>query len=200
MAPNAKCKLRQLKLDRVKDFILLEQEYLKNQEILKPKQEKEEVGGARWGRVKPGKAASRRSLPLPPLRRSAPSWRTSAGSRCRWERWRRSSTTTTRSSPCPTARKRESAADATLTLPLTATHGGPLTPPPRPASYVVIMSFVDRDMLEPGCTVLLHNKVGGVRGFRLAWRGPGLTTAAAPARRTTLWWACSRRRRTRRSL
>lgn len=58
MAPNAKCKLRQLKLDRIKDFILLEQEYLKNQEIMKPKQEKEEVGGARRGRGGLGEAAS----------------------------------------------------------------------------------------------------------------------------------------------
>jgi len=25
--------------------------------------------------------------------------------------------------------------------------------------YVVIMSFVDKDLLEPGCTVLLNHKV-----------------------------------------
>jgi 26S proteasome regulatory subunit T2 len=28
-----------------------------------------------------------------------------------------------------------------------------------PEYYVSIMSFVDRDSLEPGCSVLLHNKV-----------------------------------------
>lgn len=27
-----------------------------------------------------------------------------------------------------------------------------------PEYYVSIMSFVDRDSLEPGCSVLLHNK------------------------------------------
>lgn len=28
-----------------------------------------------------------------------------------------------------------------------------------PEYYVTIMSFVDRDLLEPGCSVLMHNKV-----------------------------------------
>lgn len=28
-----------------------------------------------------------------------------------------------------------------------------------PEYYVTIMSFVDRSLLEPGCSVLLHNKV-----------------------------------------
>jgi len=31
--PNAKCKLRLLKMDRVKDFLLLEQEFIKNHEV-----------------------------------------------------------------------------------------------------------------------------------------------------------------------
>jgi hypothetical protein len=28
-----------------------------------------------------------------------------------------------------------------------------------PEHYVTIMSFVDKDLLEPGCSILLHNKV-----------------------------------------
>lgn len=28
-----------------------------------------------------------------------------------------------------------------------------------PEHYVTIMSFVDKDMLEPGCSILVHNKV-----------------------------------------
>jgi ATP-dependent 26S proteasome regulatory subunit len=28
-----------------------------------------------------------------------------------------------------------------------------------PEYYVSVMSFVNRDLLEPGCSVLLHNKV-----------------------------------------
>jgi 26S proteasome regulatory subunit T2 len=40
--PTSKCKLRLLKLERIKDFLLLEQEFIKNQEILKPKEEKDQ--------------------------------------------------------------------------------------------------------------------------------------------------------------
>ncbi len=28
-----------------------------------------------------------------------------------------------------------------------------------PEYYVTVMSFVDKDSLEPGCSVLMHNKV-----------------------------------------
>lgn len=31
--------------------------------------------------------------------------------------------------------------------------------------YVTIMSFVNQDLLEPGCSVLLHNKVHSVVGI-----------------------------------
>lgn len=40
VTPNARCRLRLLKLERVKDFLLLEQEYIRNQEQLKPQEEK----------------------------------------------------------------------------------------------------------------------------------------------------------------
>lgn len=33
-----------------------------------------------------------------------------------------------------------------------------------PEFYVAIMSFVDKDLLEPGCTVLLHHKTQAVVG------------------------------------
>lgn len=36
--------------------------------------------------------------------------------------------------------------------------------PSGPENYVAIMSFVDKDMLEPGCTVLLHHKNSAVIG------------------------------------
>lgn len=36
ITPNARCKLRMLKLERVKDYLLLEEEFVKNQELLKP--------------------------------------------------------------------------------------------------------------------------------------------------------------------
>lgn len=43
VAPSVKCKLRLLKLERIKDFLLIEEEFIKNQEIMKPKEEKEQV-------------------------------------------------------------------------------------------------------------------------------------------------------------
>jgi len=36
VAPSSKCKLRLLKLERVRDYLLLEEEYVTNQERLKP--------------------------------------------------------------------------------------------------------------------------------------------------------------------
>ena len=40
ITPNAKCKLRLLKLERVKDWLLMEEEYVANQERLKPQEER----------------------------------------------------------------------------------------------------------------------------------------------------------------
>eukprot|EP01090_Pellita_catalonica_P017078 TRINITY_DN5081_c0_g1_i1.p1 TRINITY_DN5081_c0_g1~~TRINITY_DN5081_c0_g1_i1.p1 ORF type:complete len:427 (+),score=92.84 TRINITY_DN5081_c0_g1_i1:130-1410(+) len=42
VTPHAKCRLRLLKLERVKDFLLLEEEFIQNQDILKPQEEKAE--------------------------------------------------------------------------------------------------------------------------------------------------------------
>lgn len=42
ITPNAKCKLRLLKLERVKDWLLMEEEFVQNQERLKPQEERNE--------------------------------------------------------------------------------------------------------------------------------------------------------------
>lgn len=42
VTPNAKCKLRLLKLERVKDWLLMEEEFVANQERLKPQEERNE--------------------------------------------------------------------------------------------------------------------------------------------------------------
>ena len=42
--PTAKCRLRLLKLERIKDFLLMEEEFIRNQDVLKPKEEHEKVG------------------------------------------------------------------------------------------------------------------------------------------------------------
>ena len=42
VAPQSKCKLRMLKLERVKDYLLMEEEFVGNQERLKPREERDE--------------------------------------------------------------------------------------------------------------------------------------------------------------
>lgn len=41
--PTAKCKLRLLKLERIKDYLLMEQEFIQNQEIHRPREEQNDV-------------------------------------------------------------------------------------------------------------------------------------------------------------
>ena len=42
VTPSARCKLRLLKLERVKDYLLMEHEFVQNQERLKPQDERNE--------------------------------------------------------------------------------------------------------------------------------------------------------------
>lgn len=42
VTPLSKCKLRLLKLERIKDYLLMEEEFVTNQERLKPQEEKAE--------------------------------------------------------------------------------------------------------------------------------------------------------------
>ena len=43
MTPHTRCRLKLLKLERIKDYLLMEEEFIKNQERLKPQEEKQEV-------------------------------------------------------------------------------------------------------------------------------------------------------------
>lgn len=43
VTPHTRCRLKLLKLERIKDYLLLEAEFIKNQERLKPQEEKQEV-------------------------------------------------------------------------------------------------------------------------------------------------------------
>ena len=45
--PHTKCKLRLLKLERIKDYLLMEQEFIQNQERLKPQEEKNQEARSR---------------------------------------------------------------------------------------------------------------------------------------------------------
>lgn len=42
VTPYTKCRLRLLKMERIKDYLLMEEEYIKNQERMKPQDDKNE--------------------------------------------------------------------------------------------------------------------------------------------------------------
>ena len=105
VTPTSKCKLRLLKLERVKDYLLMEEEFVTNQERLKPQEarneeERTKVDDLRGTPMSVGNleeiiddrcaaAAARRSAPSSRKRKRAPS--------------------ATRSSPLPWARSTTSA-------------------------------------------------------------------------------------------
>eukprot|EP00878_Enallax_costatus_P001386 GHUV01001536.1.p1 GENE.GHUV01001536.1~~GHUV01001536.1.p1 ORF type:complete len:447 (+),score=137.91 GHUV01001536.1:262-1602(+) len=111
VTPSAKCKLRLLKLERIKDYLLMEHEFVQNQEQLKPQDERNEEDRS--------KVDDLRGSPL------------SVGTL-------------------------EEIIDENHAI-VSSTVG--------PEYYVGICSFVDKTQLEPGCTVLLHNKVMSVVGI-----------------------------------
>jgi len=55
VTPHTRCRLKLLKLERIKDYLLMEEEFIKNQERLKPQEEKQEVQFlvGYWGFVSP---------------------------------------------------------------------------------------------------------------------------------------------------
>lgn len=40
VTPHTRCRLKLLKLERIKDYLLMEEEFIRNQERLKPQEEK----------------------------------------------------------------------------------------------------------------------------------------------------------------
>jgi 26S proteasome regulatory subunit T2 len=110
ITPSSKCKLRLLKLDRVKDFLLLEQEFIKNQDNYKTEEKDQEERE---------KLEELRGTPL------------SVGSL-------------------------EEMIDDNHCI-VSSSVG--------PEFYVNILSSVNQDLLEPGCSVLLHNKTMSVVGI-----------------------------------
>jgi len=107
----SKCKLRLLRLERIKDFLLLEEEFLTRQAVGKPREQQDEE--------EKSKVDELRGSPM------------SVGSI-------------------------EELIDDTHAI---------VSSPNGPEYYVNIMSFVDKDQLEPGSTVLLHNKQMSVVGL-----------------------------------
>ncbi|KAH9610212.1 hypothetical protein KSS87_006898 [Heliosperma pusillum] len=111
VTPHTKCKLRLLKLDRVKDYLLMEEEFVANQERLKPQEDKAEED--------------------------------------------RSKVDDLRGSPMSVGNLEELIDD----------NHAIVSSSVGPEYYVSILSVVDKDQLEPGCSILMHNKVLSVVGI-----------------------------------
>ncbi|VDC06837.1 unnamed protein product [Peniophora sp. CBMAI 1063] len=111
--PTTRCRLRLLKMERIKDYLLLEEEFIANQERLKPDSVREEKSAAERSRVDQ-----------------------------------------LRGSPMAVGTLEE-IIDDDHAIVSTATG---------PESYVSILSIVDKDMLEPGCSVLLNHKNQAIVG------------------------------------
>jgi len=109
--PVSKCKLRLLRLERIKDFLLLEEEFLARQAAGKPREQQDEEEKSKVDEL--------------------------------------------RGSPMSVGSIEEIIDDSHAII--SSTNG--------PEYYVNIMSFVDKDQLEPGSTVLLHNKMMSIVGL-----------------------------------
>lgn len=109
--PLSKCKLRLLRSERIKDFLLLEEEFLTNRQVTKPSEEKAEEETNKLNEL--------------------------------------------RGTPMGVGTLEEIIDDNHAII--STAHG--------PEYYVGVMSFVDKDAIEPGSTVLLHHKTNGVVGI-----------------------------------
>lgn len=109
--PSTKCKLRLLKMERIKDYLLLEQEFIENQEKLRPQGEKQEQ--------ERGKVEELRGSPM-------------------------------------LVGDLEEMIDENHAI--VSTSAGQ-------EHYVGVASFVDKDQLEPGSTLLLHSKSYAIIGI-----------------------------------
>merc|ERR1712178_351408 len=110
ITPHSKCRLRLLKMERIKDYLLMEEEFIRNQELLKPQDERDEEERAKVDELR-GRPMAVGSL--------------------------------------------EEVIDDNHAIVLTSMGS---------EHYVSMLSFVDKDLIEPNCTVLLHHKVHAVIG------------------------------------
>src|SRR6267142_166170 len=111
--PTTRCRLKLLKNERIKDYLLLEEEFIQNQERLKPESTREEKNEDELSQVD-----------------------------------------ALRGSPLAVGTLEEIIDDEHAII---STASGP-------EYYVSILSIVDKDLLEPGGTVLLHHKNQAVVG------------------------------------
>ncbi|KAM0664268.1 hypothetical protein MY8738_009617 [Beauveria namnaoensis] len=122
--PTSRCKLRLLRMQRIHDHLLLEEEYVENQERLR------KAKTAKEGQVATSEADADRNAD------------------------ERSRVDDMRGSPMGVGTLEELIDDDHAIV--SSTTG--------PEYYVSIMSFVDKDLLEPGASVLLHHKSVSIVG------------------------------------
>lgn len=103
--PSTRCKLKLLKNERIKDYLLMEEEFVQNQERLKPQEEKNQEERTRVDEL--------RGTPM-------------------------------------TVGSLEEIIDDEHAIVSASSSGTEY--------YVSIMSYVDKDLLEPSCSILLHHK------------------------------------------
>merc|ERR1712110_63621 len=110
VTPHARCKLKLLKTERIKDYLLMEEEFIRNQDRLKPQDEKDEEERTKVDEL--------------------------------------------RGRPMAVGSLEEVIDDnhAIVSTSMGSEH------------YVSMLSFVDKDLIEPNCTVLLHHKFHAVIG------------------------------------
>ncbi len=157
VVPVTKCRLRKLRMERVKDYLLLEQEFIANQEAFKPSEEKTEVSP-------PNHTCFILSF-MALVCVYACVWLivslcvcVSVGlCVCVRVQADRTKVEDLRGSPMQVGTLEEIIDD----------NHGIISTPHGLEQYVGICSFVDKDQIEPGCTVLLHNKVSAV--VRSVW-------------------------------
>lgn len=131
--PHTKSKLRLLKLNRVKDYLILEQEFIENQQRLKPQEEK----------VRKEKRDERRLRNLILFFFFVQNEE------------EREKVDDLRGTPMTVGTLEEIIDDNHAIVSSSAGS----------EYYVTMLSFVDKDQLEPNCSVLLHNKVMSVVGI-----------------------------------
>uniref|UniRef100_A0A8C7YXA1 26S proteasome regulatory subunit 4 n=1 Tax=Oryzias sinensis TaxID=183150 RepID=A0A8C7YXA1_9TELE len=121
ITPHTQCRLKLLKQERIKDYLLMEEEFIRNQEQMKPLEEKQEE--------------------------------------------ERSKVDDLRGTPMSVGTLEEIIDDnhAIVSTSVGSEH------------YVSILSFVDKDLLEPGCSVLLNHKVHAVIGVLMDDTDPLVT-------------------------
>jgi 26S proteasome regulatory subunit T2 len=108
--PTTRCRLKLLKFQAIKDYLLLEEEFVANQERLRPQEERTQE--------------------------------------------ERNKVDDIRGSPMTIGTLEEIIDD----------NHAIVSSAVGPEYYVTMLSFVDKDQLEPGCTILLHNKTMSVIG------------------------------------